>query len=63
MRMESFGAQLNNGNNRPPQFSPEEMKVHLGVDEIMGQLNITADRYEDELSKLKVGEDVDKEWL
>jgi len=63
MRMESFGVQPNNGVNRPPQFSPEEMKVRLGVDEIMGQLNITAVRYEDELSKLKAGGDVDNEWL
>lgn len=63
MGMENFGAQLNNGNNRPPQFNPEEMKVRLGVDEIMGQLNVTTARYEDELEKLKVGGNVDKEWL
>lgn len=63
MGMEGNFEQFNNSNNHLPHFNSEEMRVRLNVDEIMGQLNVTTDRYEDELEKLKAGEDVDREWL
>lgn len=62
--MEQFRFEhANNSDNRQHNLTSKEMRVRLNVDEIMGQLNVTTDKYEDELEKLKAGEDVDSEWL
>lgn len=61
MRLEGNFGQINNNNNRPPQFSPEEMKVRLSIDEIRGQLMSTA--YAAALEKFNSGDLSDKEYL
>lgn len=53
----------NNGDNHHHNFTPEEMKIRLTVDEIRGQLSITEDRYEEAIERLKGGDTIDMEYL
>lgn len=51
----------NNGDNRQHNFTHEEMKVRLTVDEIRGQLE--SETYAEALKKLKAGNESDREYL
>lgn len=65
MGMEQFG--FNAHQTEPPRFNFEnegvEKRDRLTVDEIAGQLAVTATKYEDALETLKRGDDTDKEYL
>lgn len=60
--MEQFNFEhANNSDNRQHNFTPEEMKVRLSVDEIRGQLE--SETYAEALEKLKAGNESDREYL
>lgn len=62
--MEQFNFEhANNGDSRQHNFTPEEMKVRLTVDEIRGQLAVTDDRYEAAIERFKEGDTTDMEYL
>jgi len=64
IEMEQFRFEdSNNGDSHQHNFTPEEMKVRLTVDEIRGQLAVTDDRYEAALERFKEGDTTDMEYL
>lgn len=63
--MEGFEVQQNNSSNNSLSFIHEDVqkRERLTAEEISGQLNVTTTRYEEELEKLKSGDNPDQLWL